>query len=200
MEEIILYLKSKKRLLSIIFLALAFIALIIYPLIWLKNQPEKKKTKISVEVAGAVNKPGLFTLDANARVADAISLAGGFTHDADQDFINSTLNQARQIEDGEKILIPTTQEAASQTTTASTNTTSTTTSPSSKKTVATQSININEAALSELETLPGIGAAYAQRIIDYRNANAGFKSIDQIQNVKGIGPKTFEKLKDLITI
>lgn len=61
-------------------------------------------------------------------------------------------------------------------------------------------VNINTASASQLDTLPGIGSTYAKRIIDYREANGGFKSIEEIQNVKGIGPKTFEKLKDLITI
>ncbi|TSC95989.1 MAG: competence protein ComEA [Candidatus Berkelbacteria bacterium Licking1014_2] len=61
-------------------------------------------------------------------------------------------------------------------------------------------INLNTASLSQLDSLPGIGPVYAQRIIDYRQANGGFKSIDEIKNVKGIGDKTFEKLKDKITI
>lgn len=61
-------------------------------------------------------------------------------------------------------------------------------------------VNLNSASASQLDTLPGIGTTYAQRIIDYRNANGGFKTIDEIQNVKGIGPATFGKMKDLITI
>lgn len=61
-------------------------------------------------------------------------------------------------------------------------------------------ININTATTSELDSLDGIGATYAQRIIDYRNANGGFKSIDEIKNVKGIGDKTFEKIKDRICV
>ena len=61
-------------------------------------------------------------------------------------------------------------------------------------------VNINTASASQLDSLPGIGPAYAQRIIDYRNANGGFKSLEEIQNIKGIGPKTFEKLKNLIAI
>ena len=61
-------------------------------------------------------------------------------------------------------------------------------------------ININDASLDELDTLTGIGPAYAQRIIDYREANGGFKSIEEIQNVKGIGPKTFEKIQGDITV
>lgn len=61
-------------------------------------------------------------------------------------------------------------------------------------------ININTASLSELDSLPGIGPTYAQRIIDYRNANGGFKSTEELKNVKGIGDKTFDKFKDSVTI
>ena len=75
-------------------------------------------------------------------------------------------------------------------------------STSKNESAAEQSglVNINSASLDELDTLSGIGPAYAQRIIDYREANGGFKSIEEIQNVKGIGPKTFEKMKDRITV
>ena len=61
-------------------------------------------------------------------------------------------------------------------------------------------VNINSASAAQLDTLPGIGAAYSQRIIDYRDANGGFKSTEELKNVKGIGDKTFDKLKDLVTI
>ncbi|OQB06220.1 MAG: ComE operon protein 1 [bacterium ADurb.Bin212] len=61
-------------------------------------------------------------------------------------------------------------------------------------------INLNTASASQLDTLPGIGPAYASRIIEYRNNNGGFKDISEVQNIKGIGSKTFEKIKDLITI
>ena len=61
-------------------------------------------------------------------------------------------------------------------------------------------ININTANVVQLDSLPGIGPVYAQRIIDYRTANGPFTSIDQVQNVKGIGPKTLEKFRDLVTI
>lgn len=65
---------------------------------------------------------------------------------------------------------------------------------------ASKKINLNSASAAELDLLPGIGPTYAGRIIDYREANGGFKSIEQIQNVKGIGPKTFEKLRDKIEV
>lgn len=72
-------------------------------------------------------------------------------------------------------------------------------SPAAKSPISDK-ININSASLAELDSLPGIGPVYAQRIIDYRSQNSGFKSLEEIQNVKGIGPKTFEKIKDRIDI
>ena len=73
-------------------------------------------------------------------------------------------------------------------------------SDSSGGTEVSGKVNLNTASASELDSLPGIGPAYAQRIIDYRDSNGGFSVIEDVQNVKGIGPKTFEKMKDLITI
>ena len=70
----------------------------------------------------------------------------------------------------------------------------------SKQVTVSGKININTASAAELDTLPGIGPVYAQRIIDYRNANGGFKSIDQLDNVKGIGKATIDKFRDQITI
>lgn len=61
-------------------------------------------------------------------------------------------------------------------------------------------VNLNTASVSELDSLPGIGPTYAQRIIEYRQSNGGFKSVDELKNVKGIGDKTFDKLKNSVTI
>ena len=208
MEEIWVYLKSKKKTIAIIFLSLLFVILLVYPFYFFKKAPAANKSnKITCEVSGAVKKPGVFNLDNQSRVADALKLAGGLTGDADQDFLASMLNQARLVEDGEKIFIPKKQIATAQNT--GTATTQTTTSSDSQTTQSSASsgqvaagaiVNINSGSLSELDSLPGIGPAYAQRIIDYRTQNGNFTSIDQIQEIKGIGPKTFEKLKDLITI
>lgn len=74
------------------------------------------------------------------------------------------------------------------------------TSGSATNSTPSGKINLNTASSAQLDSLPGIGTAYAQRIIDYRTSNGGFKSIEEIKNVKGIGDKTFEKLKNLITI
>lgn len=74
------------------------------------------------------------------------------------------------------------------------------TSSSAKTTKLTGKINLNTASSAQLDTLPGIGTAYAQRIIEYRASHGGFKNISELKNVKGIGDKTFDKLKDLITL
>jgi competence protein ComEA len=76
----------------------------------------------------------------------------------------------------------------------------TSTDSSSKSTKVSGKININTATAAQLDSLPGIGEAYAARIIEYRQSNGGFKTIEEIKNVKGIGDKTFEKLKNLITV
>lgn len=98
-------------------------------------------------------------------------------------------------------------DLAGQKTTVSSSTTTTSTSSqpapaasAGEQPASSQKVNINTAGIGELDSLPGIGPAYAQRIIDYRQANGGFKSIEEIKNVKGIGDKTFEKFKDKIAI
>lgn len=105
----------------------------------------------------------------------------------------ASLNQA--VKDAQKVE---TSESTVKTTTKSEGTVAGASTESS--TEVSGIININSASLEELDVLPGIGPAYAQKIIDYREANGGFKTIDEIQNVKGIGPKTFEKMKDQITV
>ena len=145
--------------------------------------------QITIDIEGAVAKPGIYNLKDGSIVEDVISLAGGLNDQADKSRVASEINRAEKLRDGQKILIPVVSVAsvAGATTTAAT---------SSQGAV----VNINSATLSELDSLPGIGPTYAQRIIDYRVANGGFKSIDQIKNVSGIGDKTFEKFKDQITI
>ena len=76
----------------------------------------------------------------------------------------------------------------------------TSTASSSVSSQVTGKVNLNNATLAQLDTLPGIGPAYAQRIVDYRQSHGGFKNITELKNIKGIGEKTFEKLKDLVSI
>jgi competence protein ComEA len=111
----------------------------------------------------------------------------GTTSNADLSFINL----ARALQDGEQIYVPQVGEALSQPAQVTSMTNDT--APGSI-------ININNGTLADLDTLPGIGPAIAQRIIDYRQANGPFMTIEQIMDVSGIGPATFDKIKDQITV
>ena len=146
--------------------------------------PAPTPAPITVYVSGNVNRAGLYALPVGSRVNDAIQAAGGFTEDAN----SGVLNLAAILEDGEQINVPGII-------------------PPDPTPGASRSINptltlvdINIATLEQLDTLPEIGPITAQNIIDYRNANGPFARIEDILEVKGIGPVTFEKIKDLITV
>jgi len=116
---------------------------------------------------------------------------------SNQELVNQIGDLNKKIEALNKDL----EDAKNQTPTVETEIyTSSSGSVAGESTQRTGLVNLNTASSSQLDSLPGIGPAYAQRIIEYREANGGFKSVDEIQNVKGIGPKTFDKLKDQITI
>ncbi|MDD6310625.1 MAG: helix-hairpin-helix domain-containing protein [Firmicutes bacterium] len=145
---------------------------------------EENAGEIYVDIGGAVNNPMLARLPAGSRVENAIEAAGGITDNADM----TSINRAEFVEDGQKIFIPelmTDDEG---------NVVSTSAEEFSGK------VNINSADSSQLETLTGVGPSTAQKIIDYRNQNGRFSKIEDLKNVSGIGDKTFEKLKDDITI
>ncbi len=136
---------------------------------------------IYVHVSGAVAAPGLYVLDASARVVDAIAAAGGLAPDADV----SAVNLARPLSDGEQLA----RAAAS--------------APSTQappQPAGDGRINLNTADLAALDTLPRIGAAMAQRIIDWREANGRFTSVEDLLAVPGIGDKMLESLRDLVTV
>lgn len=137
---------------------------------------EENKSDIIVDIDGAVNKPGVYELNNGDRVIDAINMAGGFTEGA----YTKDLNKARILVDGEKIYILSQDEFAIES-------------------EDSNLININAASINDLMSLPGIGEVYAERIIDYRK-NKHYGSIEEIKNIEGIGDKTFEKIKDLITV
>ena len=143
--------------------------------------------KIFVHVEGAVAAPGLFELSEGSRVYDAIQAAGGFTEDARHDAVNL----ARVLTDGEQIIVPTTQtDGGSDTTPA------TAASPGT----ATGKVNINTADAATLDTLPGIGASTAAKIVADREANGPFKTIEDLKRVSGIGDKKFTQLEGCITV
>ncbi|MBN2016208.1 helix-hairpin-helix domain-containing protein [Candidatus Dojkabacteria bacterium] len=155
-----------------------------------KEDPESQKAEetvktISVDISGEVNNPGVYKFQEGQTVEDAINTAGGFTENADSDYINKDLNRAQKLVDEQKIFIPAKGELN--------------TSPIEGSFISQSKsgkININTASLEELDSLPGIGPSYAQRIIDGRP----YSNIEELKNIKGIGEATFSKIKDLITV
>jgi len=140
-------------------------------------------------VIGAVANTGVYDLPVDSRVEDAIAISGGFAQDADQE----SVNLAAELKDGAQIAVPTQKVVQSSSTTPPTT--------DSKPPVAkTFPININTANQAELETLPGIGPVTAEKIISFRQTNGEFSIIEDIQKVSGIGPATFENIKELITV
>ncbi len=141
---------------------------------------------VFVDISGAVEKPGVYEVSEGTRLFEVIEMAGGLSEDADPD----NVNQASFVEDGQKIIIPLKgSDAESGLLPGNTEYTGETSGL----------ININTAAVDELKTLNGIGDTMAQRIIEYRSQRS-FKSKEDIMSVDGIGNKTYEKIKDHITV
>lgn len=141
------------------------------------EEPKEAKGYIFVDIDGAVVSPGVYKLIEGSRVIDAINLAGGLKEKA----FTQNLNKARKLVDGEKIYIYLEGDEEDE------------------RLHPNNLINLNTASVDVLMSLPGIGEVYANRIIDYRNKKQ-FSSIEEIKNIEGIGDKTFEKLKELITV
>ena len=150
---------------------------------------------VVVHVCGAVRSPGVIRLPQGSRVADALKLAGGATGKAEL----SGVNLAARVADGQQIVVP--ERATSGDGGSATAATASGAGASASGGTATGAlVNINTASLSELDTLQGVGPSTAQKIIDYRTANGGFKTIDDLKNVAGIGDARFAALKDAITV
>lgn len=144
-----------------------------------------------VHICGAVNKPGVYTLEGKSRIYQAVEKAGGFREDADQDY----LNQADQVVDGMKIYIPTkaeVEEAGGMNHWEDFGT-----GDAGEKDFP---VNINTAEEELLCTLPGVGSSKAKSIIAYREKNGPFEKKEDIMNVEGIKNGLFEKIKDSITV
>ncbi|HBT20330.1 MAG TPA: competence protein ComEA [Peptococcaceae bacterium] len=156
------------------------------------EKPGDSSGKIFVHVAGAVENPGVYSFNSGARVNDAVNAAVPLP-EADLD----SLNLAALLKDGEKIIVGE-RELFKESEGEISGTQDQRDTDSSS--MESGKININKATLEELDMLPGIGPAYGERIIDYREKSGGFKSIEEIMDVPGIGPKTFEKIKDQITV
>lgn len=143
---------------------------------------------IKVYVSGAVASPGVYTLEGGDRVEDAIKAAGGPSSNADL----SRVNLAKRITDEQQVNVPVIGSTPAPAGTALSGAVDTAKEPSGP-------VNINTANEQELQTLPGIGQVFSQRIIQYREANGPFKSIEDIKKVEGIGDGRFQQIKDLIT-
>lgn len=144
--------------------------------------------EIVVEIKGEVKNPNIYKLNENSIIEDLINKAGGLTEFADI----SKINRAEKLQDHIAIVIPNKNDPNSQNTLSS--------SVSASSTQGNSLVNLNTATDIELQSLPGVGPSKAKSIIEYREKNGGFKSIDEIKNIKGIGESSFEKLKDKITI
>lgn len=131
--------------------------------------------KIKVDIAGAVEKPGVYELPYNSRIADALIPAGGLAATADREAISKTINLAQKITDGSKIYFPSINE---------------------KSLVKNSLVNINSATLSELDSLVGVGAITAQKIVD----NRPYQNISDLVSKKILSKAAFDKIKDKLSV
>lgn len=137
---------------------------------------------VYVHVGGAVREPGLYRLPARARVVDAIAAASGFADDAARDAVNL----ARAVSDGEQLVVPSTTDGIG--------------GAPAGGVAADGTVNLNTATEADLDTLPRIGPAMAERIVEWRDANGRFTSVDDLLAVPGIGEKMLETLRPLVGV
>ena len=155
----------------------------------------KENRKIFIHVCGAVKNEGVYQVEADARVVDAIKAAGGLTKQA----ASSGINQAKQLEDGVQIYVPTKKEISKAGTQIPGLQKEDLQNPVSGNS-QNASININTATKEELMKLKGVGEAKAALIITYRESNGGFKETTDLMKIKGIKQKFFDKIKDNICV
>jgi competence protein ComEA len=146
------------------------------------SAPSSPTSKVTVHVAGKIRKPGVYLLPSGARVADAITAAGGVARGAS----TGSLNLARRLIDGEQIVVGATAGQAT---------------PGSPITdPATAVLDLNAATTDQLEQLPGVGEVLAARITEFRDSHGGFSSVEQLREVSGIGPRKFEEIKPKVRV
>lgn len=154
---------------------------------------EEMKKSIWVDVCGAVNCPGVYELEENSRVFEAVKAAGGFAENADKEWIN----QAAVVKDGAKIQVYTAEETAEM---KEQGIHAEDMEESQEERDKVSKVNLNTASLEQLQEIPGIGEIRAQAILDYREEKGKFQNIEEIQGVPGIKGKTFEKIEEYITV
>ena len=179
-----------------------------------KQEPDQVPSTIYVHVCGAVKNPGVYELAAGSRVYEAVEEAGGFTENAESSYVN----QAQQLSDGVKLIIPTTEQVEAGSVSDVTGTIGIVESAGTGQAETGQEaiggagatpdgvaasdgkININTASEAELCNIPGIGETRAAAIVTYRQEMGGFTSIEDIMNVSGIKQGTYDKIKDRIKV
>ena len=141
--------------------------------------------RLVIDVAGAVHRPGVYRMAAGARVEDALKRAGGATGRADL----SQINRAAKLEDGRQVLVPVRPSRGAAVAAAG----STPAAPG-------QPVNLNTATLEQLDTLDGVGPTTAKKIIDFRTAHGGFGSVDELDQIPGIGEKRLAALREQVRV
>ena len=147
--------------------------------------PSASAAPIIVDVTGWVNQPGVYEFAAGDRVIDAVERAGGAKRGADL----SVINLAAPLTDGTQVIVSKRGAAGSAGSTGT-----------GEVGGAASVININTASATEFETLSGIGEVLAAAIVDYRTENGPFSSVDELEDVSGIGPATLEEIRDQVTV
>lgn len=154
------------------------------------DSPGEAAQTIFVHVVGCVARPGLVEVERGARVADAVEAAGGFTEDARAD----SVNLAREVQDGEQVVVSSSEQADDPVGAAQLQS-----APAGADAPAGR-VNINAATSEQLQSLPGIGPALAERIVGDRTANGAFASVQDITRVSGIGEKKYAQIENLICV
>jgi competence protein ComEA len=145
----------------------------------------RSRERVWVHVAGAVRRPGLYRVAADARAGEAVEAAGGVARRADL----RAVNLASTIRDGQQIIVPARGEAAAAPAAGGA------ALPAGAEPASGAKLSLATATVEQLDTLDGIGPTLAKRIVEWRDANGGFKSIEQLREVDGIGEKRFESLR-----
>jgi len=154
--------------------------------------------EIVVHVAGAVKNPGVVRVPRGSRVDDAVRAAGGFSAQADPD----SINLAQPLEDGVQIYVPRKGDQVQVERRIGAVSSAPVSARSEKGSSGTPSgkLNINTASAEQLESLPGVGPVTARAIIEYRQQNGGFRSVDELIEVRGIGPKRLEQIRPYVFV